>query len=164
MIPKPWATAGFPTWHERPHPRRGILILEVKDFRLSTLIQADRQTWTIHGDPGPKTIANPLEQARQYAHQVVNSLERDPQLVQAEGPHKGKLVFPWSYGVVLPNITRAQFEQAELGQAIEPHRVVCQDEKEEARLFYVGATRASHRLILGVGGAGQFGTRLALAA
>ena len=110
------------------HPRRGILILEVKDFRLSTLIQANKHTWDIHGELGPKTIANPLEQARQYTHQVVNALERDPQLVHPEGRHQGKLAFPWSYGVVLPNITRAQFDKAELGHAIEPHRVICQDE------------------------------------
>ena len=113
------------------HPRRGILILEVKDFRLSTLIQVNRQTWDIHGELGPKTIANPLEQARQYAHQVVDALERDPQLVHAEGRHQGKLAFPWSYGVVLPNITRKQFDAAELKHAIEPHRVVCQDEMGE---------------------------------
>lgn len=123
--------------HQHPdfvvmHPRRGILILEVKDFRLSTLVSADKQTWTIHADLGPKTIANPLEQARQYAHQVVKALERDPQLVQPSGQHQGKLAFPWSYGVVLPNITRAQFEKAELGHAIEPHRVLCQDEMGES--------------------------------
>ncbi|WP_208300038.1 DEAD/DEAH box helicase [Aquabacterium sp. A08] len=34
------------------HPRRGILVLEVKDFRLSTLIQADRQNRVIHGVAG----------------------------------------------------------------------------------------------------------------
>ncbi|PKO69136.1 MAG: DNA helicase II [Betaproteobacteria bacterium HGW-Betaproteobacteria-16] len=131
-----WYDVAVGPRHQHPdfvvmHPRRGILILEVKDFRLSTLIQVNKQTWEIHGDNGPKTLSNPLEQARQYAHQVVNSLERDPQLVQPEGRHKGKLAFPWSYGVVLPNITRAQFEKAELGQAIEPHRVVCQDEMSE---------------------------------
>ncbi|MDY0329832.1 MAG: 3'-5' exonuclease [Thiomonas sp.] len=114
------------------HPRRGILILEVKDLRLSTLIQANKQTWDIHTELGPKTIPNPLEQARQYAHQVVNALERDPQLVQSEGRHQGRLAFPWSYGVVLPNITRAQFDKAELAHAIEPHRVLCQDEMLEA--------------------------------
>ena len=35
-----------------------------------------------------------------------------------------------------------------------------EDERDEARLFYVGATRATHRLIVGVGGAGGFGARL----
>jgi len=132
-----WYDVAVGPKHQHPdfvvmHPRRGILILEVKDFRLSTLINADKQVWEIHGDSGPKTIASPLEQARQYAHQVVKALERDPQLVQPEGRHQGKLAFPWSYGVVLPNITRAQFDKAELGQSIEGHRVICQDEMLES--------------------------------
>ncbi|MBK7314607.1 3'-5' exonuclease [Candidatus Aalborgicola defluviihabitans] len=59
-------------------------------------------------------------------------LERDAQLVQADGPHAGKLAFPWSYGVVFTNITRKQFEAAELHHAIEPHRVLCQDEMLES--------------------------------
>jgi hypothetical protein len=132
-----WYDVAVGPKHQHPdfvvmHPRRGILILEVKDFRLSTLIQTNKQTWDIHGDFGPKTIPNPLEQARQYAHQVVKALERDPQLVHPDGRHSGKLAFPWSYGVVLPNITRAQFDKAELAHAIEPHRVVYQDEMGES--------------------------------
>ncbi|WP_298431314.1 NERD domain-containing protein [Ottowia sp.] len=131
-----WYDVAVGPRHQHPdfvvmHPRRGILILEVKDYRLSTLIQVDRQSWVIHTDTGPRTVANPLEQARQYAHQVVGALERDPQLVHPDGRYQGKLAFPWSYGVVLPNITRAQFDKAELGHALEPHRVVCQDEMGE---------------------------------
>jgi hypothetical protein len=124
------------------HPRRGILVLEVKDWKLSTIQQADKQTWEIIPDGIPKSVINPLEQARQYAHQVVNALERDPQLVQPDGPHAGKLAFPWSYGVVFTNITRKQFEAAELQHAIEPHRVLCQDEMLES----VGAEELQSRL------------------
>ncbi len=114
------------------HPRRGILVLEVKDWRLSTIVRADKLGWEILVDGVPKTVINPLEQARQYAHQVIDALRRDPQLVQPDGAHQGQLAFPWSYGVVLPNITRKQFLGAELELAIEPHRVVCQDEMLEA--------------------------------
>ena len=63
------------------HPRRGILVLEVKDWKLSTILRADKQDWEIMGDSGPKTVINPLEQARQYAQTVVNALQRDKQLV-----------------------------------------------------------------------------------
>ena len=35
-----------------------------------------------------------------------------------------------------------------------------EDEKEAARVFYVAATRATHRLMIGVGGDGGFGRRL----
>lgn len=124
------------------HPRRGILILEVKDWKPSTILQADKQTWEILQDGSPKNVVNPLEQARQYAHQVVNALERDPQLVQPDGMYQGKLAFPWSYGVVLTNITRKQFDTAELQHVIEPHRVVCQDEMLES----VGAEELQSRL------------------
>ena len=113
------------------HPRRGILILEVKDWKPSTIQQADKQTWTIIPDGIPKNVINPLEQARQYAHQVIDALERDPQLVQPDGPHQGKLAFPWSYGVVFTNITRKQFMEAQLHRAIEPTRVMCKDEMLE---------------------------------
>lgn len=113
------------------HPRRGILVLEVKDWHRNTILQADKQNWEILGDNGPKTVINPLEQARQYAHQVVGALERDKQLVQPDGAHAGKLAFPWSYGVVLTNITRKQFVDGELHRAIEPHRVLCKDEMLE---------------------------------
>lgn len=51
------------------HPRLGILILEVKDYRRSTIVQADKQSWDIHTEVGPKTIASPIKQARQYEHQ-----------------------------------------------------------------------------------------------
>jgi superfamily I DNA/RNA helicase len=36
-----------------------------------------------------------------------------------------------------------------------------EDERDEARLFYVGATRATQRLVIGVSGAGGFARHLA---
>ncbi len=106
------------------HPHRGLLILEVKDWRLETIRAANKQTWEILAHGAPKTVANPIEQARHYAHQVVDALAKDHRLTNADG----KLAFPWSYGVVLTHITRRQFEAAELHFAIEPHRVICADE------------------------------------
>lgn len=111
------------------HPRRGLLILEVKDWRLETTIrQANKQTWEILADGRPKTVPNPIEQARHYAHQVVDALSKDAQLTSTDGRGKGSLSFPWSYGVVFTHVTRRQFDQAALGATIEPHRVICADE------------------------------------
>jgi Nuclease-related domain/UvrD-like helicase C-terminal domain/AAA domain len=106
------------------HPRRGLLILEVKDWRLETIRTASKQTWEILAHGVPKQVPNPVEQARHYAHQVVDALSRDQRLVNTEG----KLAFPWSYGVVLTHVTRKQFDNADLHLAIEPHRVLCSDE------------------------------------
>lgn len=114
------------------HPRRGLLILEMKDWRLDTIRQANKQTWEITPGGQPKNVINPIEQARHYAHQVVDALSRDRQLVADDGRNKGSLAFPWSYGVVFSRITRRQFESAGLDQAIEGHRVVCSDEMTES--------------------------------
>lgn len=114
------------------HPRRGILVLEVKDWRLDTICAASRERFDILTQSGRKTVINPLEQARHYALQIVKLLERDRQLVQSTGEHAGKLAFPWGYGVLLPNVTRRQFDVAELNLAIAPDRVICQDEMVES--------------------------------
>jgi hypothetical protein len=114
------------------HPRRGVLILETKDWKLDTIRKASRQAWEIVPDGQHRVVINPLEQARHCAIQVVRALERDAPLTHEEGPHKGKLAFPWGHGVVFTNITRQQFTSAGLDQAIEPHYVICKDEMVES--------------------------------
>ena len=112
------------------HPSRGLLILEVKDFRLTTIVGADKDQWTILDSASgePKAIQSPFAQARHYAHAVLAALRADKRLVHPDGRRQGELLFAWSYGVVLPNITRKQFTDAQLGEAIAAHRVVCSDE------------------------------------
>jgi hypothetical protein len=124
------------------HPHRGVLILEVKDWKLSTIQQADKETWIILDNGIPKHVPNPLMQARHYAHEVVDALKRDPQLIQPDGKYQGNLAFPWSYGVVLAKISRKQFEAAELHHALEPRQVICQDEMLDS----VGAEELQGRL------------------
>ena len=113
------------------HPRRGALVLEVKDWRLDTIRSATRERFEIVPDGQPKVVMSPLQQARHCAIQVVNALERDPQLVEGSGPFQGKLAFPWGHGVVFTNITRKQFESAGLQEAIPSHLVICKDEMVE---------------------------------
>jgi hypothetical protein len=110
------------------HPRRGALILETKDWHLETIHRATKQYFEIVPSGAHKTVINPLAQARHCAIQVINALERDAQLLHADGPHRGKLILPWGYGVVFTRITRKQFDAAGLGDAIEAHLVICQDE------------------------------------
>ncbi len=114
------------------HPKRGLLILEVKDWRRDNIQSISRSDVSLLTPKGLVHKANPLEQARQYAHAVIDSLERDPQLVFSNGRMQGKLLFPWAYGVVLANISRRQFESTDLGEVLEPHRVICQDEIVES--------------------------------
>ena len=113
------------------HPRRGIIILEVKDWRCDSIQRIDPYEATILTNGGPVAQKNPLQQARGYALAVVDILKTDPQLIWAEGKQQGKLLFPWTFGVVLTRISRGEFEQTDLGDVIEPHRVICKDEMTE---------------------------------
>lgn len=114
------------------HPHRGLLILEIKDWRLESIQSMDRTSAVLQTATGIVHKLNPLEQARQHAHEVVTRLERDPQLVNApEHSYRGKLALPWSYGVVLPFITRKQFTDTDLGEVLTDHRVICSDEMTE---------------------------------
>lgn len=110
------------------HPRRGILVLEVKDWRLSTVHHVDKLQVELLTDQGIKKDRNPFEQGRVYALELANLLSRDPALVQTGGDWAGKLLCPWSHGVVLANITRKQFRDANLGEVIPENRVICGDE------------------------------------
>lgn len=63
--------------------------------------------------------------------QICTLLEQDPLLVQADGRYKGKLAFPYGYGLVLTHITRQQFNTANLGAVLNENLVICQDEMLE---------------------------------
>jgi len=119
------------------HPARGLLFLEVKDWKPDQLKKLTPKQAEIIGKNGQrKTVANPMEQARQCSYKVLAVLERDPQLKQQTGKYQGRLSFPYGYGVVFPNITRKQFDDAipeEHRQNILPsHNLICKDEMTES--------------------------------
>jgi len=92
------------------HPLRGLLVLEVKDWKIDTIKNVTRANWTIadRHTNAPKQVKNPLEQARNYVLHAVKLLERDADLVHAiASDHAGKCIVPYGYGVVFTNITRA---------------------------------------------------------
>lgn len=51
------------------HPGRGLLFLEVKDWKLATLQSMNHQTFTLITNNGLVNKPNPIEQARQCAYQ-----------------------------------------------------------------------------------------------
>lgn len=114
------------------HPNRGLLLLEVKDWKLDTIRAMDRVSATILTNNGLKTVSNPLEQVRQCAYQLVERLQADPQLINHSGRYRGNLVFPYGYGVVLSNITRKQYDETDLAEVLPEHQTICKDEMVES--------------------------------
>ncbi|BCG26978.1 DNA helicase [Pseudomonas tohonis] len=115
------------------HPQWGLLVLEVKDWRLDTIQSMDKGTAQIIDNGSLKKVKNPLTQARVYALEVVMALQKDPELRQPlDTPYAGNLAIPWGFGVVLTSITRKQFEQTELAAVMDPKKVLFQDEMTES--------------------------------
>lgn len=114
------------------HPQRGVLILEVKDWKLDTIQTMDPGTAQILDSGRSKSVRNPMMQARAYALEVAVTLQKDPALKQPPGsPRAGNLIMPYGWGVVFTAITRRQFEQTNLAEVLDPHRVIFQDEMTE---------------------------------
>ncbi len=91
-------------------PKRGIIILEVKDWGKSTIVGASPTEIKIMVSGG-KTIKvkNPIRKCKVYLEEASEMLELEPSLV---GKHD-KLLFPIQYFVVFPNLTEEEF--VELG-------------------------------------------------
>jgi len=132
-----WYNVPIGARHRHPdfivlHPRRGLLVLEVKDWKLDSIRRIDPQSVALLTDQGLKHKSNPIAQARQYMFLLKEILEQDPALKAPEGhPYAGGLVCPLGYGVVLTDITRKQFDSTDLAAALPPHLVICKDEMTE---------------------------------
>jgi len=116
------------------HPARGLLFLEVKDWRFDNIKKISKSRVELLTNNGKISVPNPIEQVRQCAYQVVNLLEADSQLVAADGKYKGKLKFPYGYGVVFTHINQTQLNKAltPQGMSLLPdHMVLCKDEIPE---------------------------------
>lgn len=113
------------------HPQQGIVVLEVKDWRLETITDANKQQVELLTDQGNVRTDNPFEQVRGYMFNVVNTLKRDPLLIIQEGGFKGQPITPFGHGVVFTNITRKQFDGTDLNEVFPPERCIFRDEMTE---------------------------------
>ena len=82
------------------HPARGLLLLEVKDWKLDTIRSIDRISATILTPRGQKAVSNPVEQVRRCAYRLLKRLERDPRSIAATGRYQRRPVISYGCGVV----------------------------------------------------------------
>jgi Nuclease-related domain/UvrD-like helicase C-terminal domain/AAA domain len=112
-------------------PRQGVLLLEVKDWKRATLLEATRDRVELATERGPVTEANPLRQARDYAMELVDHMQRDPLLVHGEGAFRGKLIFPYGWGVVFSALRAQDVEPAQFHALFPRHQCLLRDDLEE---------------------------------
>ena len=132
------------------HPSRGLLLLEVKDWKLSNLEKIDKSNVSLWTDNGPTTKKHPLEQARQYIHEVVDRLSRDSTLCQTTGAYKGKLIIPYGWGTVFTNISRKQIKKVipddQCENVLPDHLVIYKDDDKDEMTGSADAERFQEQL------------------
>jgi hypothetical protein len=89
-------------------PGLGLLLLEVKDWKLATIRQATPDRVELATASGPVMTAHPLRQVRDHAMALADLLQRDPALVHDDGPHRGRLALRYGWGAVMSNLRRAE--------------------------------------------------------
>jgi hypothetical protein len=132
----------YAVWHNIPimgsgrepdfvilHPQRGLLILEVKDWKRPTIAQANTMLVQLRTSHGISNSEHPVSQARGYMLDLVHQLQHHPELLHKEGPHRGKLLMPWGWGAVLSHIKSAEVAgDTSFFQVFEPQKVLLADD------------------------------------
>ena len=113
-------------------PRWGVLLLEVKDWKRATLVSATRDAVELATPAGRVTRAHPLRQARDCALELVDLMQRDASLTHADGPFRGKLLFPYGWGMVLSHLWRAEVTSGEFDELFPPSRTLLRDDLDDA--------------------------------
>ena len=110
------------------HPRCGVLLLEVKDWKAGTLMAANRDSVDLDTERGHVTDANPLRQARDYTLELVTLMQRDESLTHVAGEFKGKLLFPYGWGAVFSKLKREDVENSAFLDVFPAHQILMADE------------------------------------
>lgn len=113
-------------------PRQGILILEVKHWKRSTLVNANRDSVELKTERGLITEANPLRQARDYAMELVDLMAKDPLLVHGEGAFRGKLLFPYGWGAVFSGLAEKDVAGPDFHGPFPAHQILLRDDLDES--------------------------------
>ena len=115
------------------HPLRGLLALEVKDWRLDRIRSLDPRIVELEVNGKLIKELNPLLKSRDFIQVTVAQLQKDPLLVQDDASqYAGKLCMPYGHGVVLSNISRRDFDASGMADVLAEQLVICQDEMTES--------------------------------
>jgi hypothetical protein len=114
-------------------PSVGLMIVEVKGWYPNHILKANNVEVTINSRGPPEIRKHPVRQAREYQHQLMDTARRHSEtaaLLQREGAHLGRFIFPFGHVVVLNNCTRQQLVERGLAEVFPVGRVFARDELE----------------------------------
>jgi hypothetical protein len=128
-------------------PEVGVLVIEVKDWRLAELQSVTSDTVTITRRENTVVVPHPRQQARGYMLRLMDEGRRHPQaslLMLKEGRFSSRYSFPFCHIAVLSNINRSQIEREapELTKLFPPGVTITRDELANWDVLEPGALLA----------------------
>jgi hypothetical protein len=109
-------------------PDLGLVVLEVKDWRLSSIVEVGPAGVRIRTADGELVVPDPIRQVRDYTLKTVDLLKRRPALRSGTGLRCG-----WGYGVLFPSLKSEDARAPSLfgpslEEALEPGCVMTADD------------------------------------
>src|SRR5215470_9166658 len=114
-------------------PSLGLLVIEVKGWYPNYIESANNTEVTISSRGQREVCKHPVRQARDYQHHLMDTARRHSEtaaLLQQEGTHTGKFIFPFGHLVILNNCSRPQLEERGLSNVFPANKVLARDELE----------------------------------
>ena len=114
-------------------PELGLLVIEVKGWRVGDILAADDRTVQVADHGRPVRQVHPLRQARDYMFALMDRCRVHPAigpLLRPDGFHENRFLFPFGYFAVLSNVTEAQLKRhpgGDLTAMFPEHRVLPRD-------------------------------------
>jgi superfamily I DNA/RNA helicase len=114
-------------------PAVGLLVIEAKGWYPNHILSANNVDVTISSQGRNEVHKHPIRQARDYQFQLMDIARQHPEtatLLQSEGAHAGRFIFPFGHLAVLNNCTRQQLEERGLSEVFPVTKVLARDELE----------------------------------
>jgi hypothetical protein len=114
-------------------PSVGLLVIEVKGWYPNHILEATNAEVTINARGQREICKHPVRQARDYQHHLMDTARRHSEtaaLLQQEGAHVGKFIFPFGHLAILNNCSRQQLEERGLSKVFPANKVLARDELE----------------------------------
>lgn len=116
-------------------PDLGLVVLEVKDWRLESIVDVTRDGVRLRQAEGDLLLKNPVQQVREYTLRAVDLLRNRPLLGDGQ-----RLCCAWGYGVIFPRLTSDDVRTPSLfGPSLEdalgPGLLLTGDDLEERALL-----------------------------
>jgi len=114
-------------------PSVGLLVIEVKGWYPTHIVNANNVDVVINSRSREEKCKHPIRQARDYQHHLMDAARRHTAtaaLLQSDGQHTGKFIFPFGHIAILNNCTRQQLEERGLSDLFPVKKVFARDELE----------------------------------